>query len=99
MGGISILPSSLASAASGHSGPTRYPQCIEGESACPPEDCGGIPGYEDLLEAISDPDHEEHESILEWVGGKFDSEAFDPKKVHFDNPKTRWEIAFGGETI
>ncbi len=78
---------------------TRYPQCTEGERACPPEDCGGVHGYVDFLEAIGNSDHEEHESMLEWVGGKFYPEAFDPKKVRFDNPKKRWELAFGGEVI
>ena len=39
---------------------------------CPPEDCGGAPGYENLLEILADPDHEEHEETLEWCGGQFD---------------------------
>jgi hypothetical protein len=43
----------------------KYPLCLEGERACPPEDCGGVWGYGDLLEAIKDPNHEEHESMLE----------------------------------
>jgi pRiA4b ORF-3-like protein len=55
-----------------------YPSCIAGKRACPPEDCGGVWGYGELLAAISDPDHPEHESMLEWVGGEFDPEAFDP---------------------
>lgn len=54
----------------------RYPVCVAGARACPPEDCGGIWGYRDFLEAIKDPKHEEHESMLEWVGGHFDPEAF-----------------------
>jgi hypothetical protein len=45
------------------------------------------------------PTHEEHQSMLEWVGGKFDPEVFDPRKVKFDNPKRRWDFAFGGEDI
>lgn len=73
----------------------KYPICLAGERACPPEDCGGIPGYENFLEIINDSKHEEHESMLEWVGGKFDSEKFDPVKVRFDNPKKRWEYAIG----
>ena len=54
-----------------------YPLCVAGERACPPEDVGGIPGYEEFLEAIANPDHEEHESMLVWVGGAFDPEGFD----------------------
>lgn len=56
----------------------RYPLCLEGERACPPEDVGGSGGYEEFLETIADPDHEEHEQMLRWVGGKFDPEEFDP---------------------
>jgi hypothetical protein len=55
--------------------------CIAGARACPPEDCGGPMGYYDLLVALSDSEHEDHESMLEWVGGKFDPNAFDPAAV------------------
>jgi hypothetical protein len=54
----------------------RYPLCVKGKRACPPEDCGGIWGYAALLETISDPSHPEHEEMLEWLGGGFDPEAF-----------------------
>jgi hypothetical protein len=74
----------------------RYPRCVGGARRCPPEDCGGVWGYQELLEAIRDPAHEEHESMLQWVGGGFDPEAFDASKVRFDNPDKRWRIAFGG---
>ena len=57
-----------------------YPQCVEGERACPPEDCGGPWGYVDYLAAIADPKHEQHEEMLEWRG-LFDPEAFDAKKA------------------
>jgi len=59
----------------------KYPLCVEGQRACPPEDCGGIWGYGDFLEAIRNPKHEEHENMLEWIGGKFDPEKFDPGKA------------------
>ena len=55
----------------------RYPRCTGGARACPPEDCGGTGGYENFLSAICDPDHEEHEEMLEWIGGEFDPEAFE----------------------
>ncbi|MBI4445577.1 MAG: plasmid pRiA4b ORF-3 family protein [Acidobacteria bacterium] len=74
---------------------SKYPKCIAGERACPPEDCGGIGGYQEFLEAVLNPAHEEHESMLEWVGGSFDSEHFNPKQVRFDSPRRRWKIAFG----
>ena len=54
-----------------------YPLCVAGERACPPEDVGGIHGYQEFLEAIADPDHEEHDRMLVWVGGAFDPEGFD----------------------
>jgi hypothetical protein len=55
----------------------RYPVCVKGKRACPPEDVGGVWGYENFLEAIRDPDHEEHDMYLEWIGDEFDPEAFD----------------------
>lgn len=73
-----------------------YPRCVDGKRACPPEDCGGIWGYQALLEAISDPAHEEHRDMLEWLGGKFDAERFDSATVKFDDPKERWKRAFDG---
>jgi DNA invertase Pin-like site-specific DNA recombinase len=54
----------------------RYPVCLTGKRACPPEDCGGVWGYAEFLEAIQQPDHPEHESMLEWVGSAFDPDAF-----------------------
>lgn len=60
----------------------KYPRCIQGKGACPPEDVGGVWGYESFLEAIQNPNHEEHDSYLEWVGGKFDPEAFDLEETN-----------------
>lgn len=73
---------------------TSYPRCVAGERRCPPEDCGGVDGYRHLLAALRDPEHEEHETLLEWVGGAFDPNAFDPAAVTFDSPKRRWTRAF-----
>jgi hypothetical protein len=63
-------------------GGIHYPICVKGKRACPPEDVGGVRGYENFLEAISDPRHDEHEEYLMWVGGEFDPEAFDLEKVN-----------------
>jgi hypothetical protein len=59
----------------------KYPLCLEGERACPPEGVGGVWGYADFLEAIQNPGHKEHEGMLEWVGGSFDAEEFDPEQA------------------
>jgi hypothetical protein len=56
---------------------TRYPCCIAGRRACPPEDVGGPWGYQDFLAAVEDPGHDEHEHWVEWVGGGFDPAEFD----------------------
>ena len=74
---------------------TNYPLCVKGKRACPPEDCGGVWGYEELLETIKDPKHEEHKEMLEWIGKEFNPEHFDVKEVRFDDPGKRRKIAFG----
>ncbi|WP_291179325.1 plasmid pRiA4b ORF-3 family protein [Gimesia sp.] len=58
----------------------KYPLCLEGEQACPPEDIGGIWGYAFYLEALADPQHESHQEYMEW-GGSFDPDEFDPKRA------------------
>ena len=58
----------------------RYPLCVDGARACPPEDVGGISGYEEYLAVLADPEHEEHESFRRWRG-PFDSEKFDVDKA------------------
>lgn len=59
---------------------SRYPVCVEGARACPPEDVGGTPGYGEYLEAMADPEHERHEEFMGWRA-PFDPEAFDPAKA------------------
>jgi hypothetical protein len=60
----------------------KYPRCVKGSRACPPEDCGGAWGYGDFLEAIQNPKRSQHEERLEWFGGEFDPEAFDLEAVN-----------------
>lgn len=66
-----------------------YPRCLAGKRACPPEDCGGGWGYEKLLEIIKNPRRKDYKEMMEWLGGPFDPEAFDPVEVVFTNPKER----------
>ena len=55
---------------------TTYPVCTDGKLACPPEDCGGIPGFYDLLDALSDPNLERHQELSDWIGDDFDPLSF-----------------------
>ncbi len=64
--------------------------CLDGASACPPEDCGGIGGYADLLKILRDPKHEEHESMKEWLGRPLDPKAFDAAKINTYLQKLKW---------
>jgi len=60
----------------------RQAICMDGKNACPPDDCGGVPGYYNLLEAIKDPKHKEHKDLLEWLGGSYEPRHFDTEKVN-----------------
>lgn len=60
----------------------KYPVCLDGAMACPPEDCGGLGGYGYFLEAIRNPKNKEHKQMLGWIGGEFDPEAFDIKNIN-----------------
>jgi len=60
----------------------QYPVCITGKRACPPEDCGGVWGYANLLEVLQDPKHPEYDDMREWIGGSFDPEAFAVETVN-----------------
>jgi len=77
----------------------QYPVCVKGKRACPPEDCGGIWGYEELVEIITDPEHEEYDEMIEWVGEGFEAEAFDAKSVEFEDPRERWDFAFREDSL
>jgi hypothetical protein len=60
-----------------------YPCCSGGRRAAPPDDCGGIWGYEELVEVLADPRHPEHAERLEWLG-LYDATQFDPAGFHVD---------------
>ncbi|MBN1165817.1 MAG: plasmid pRiA4b ORF-3 family protein [Methanospirillaceae archaeon] len=64
-----------------------YPRCIKGKRRCPPEDVGGIDGYEELLSVMADPDHEMYEEMMSWCNGPYDPEEFDCSQVRFRNPE------------
>ncbi len=55
----------------------KYPQCLAGKRACPPEDSGGVWAYADLLKVLRNPAHPEYKDMRRWAGRKFDSEVFD----------------------
>lgn len=59
-----------------------YPVCVDGERLAPPEDCGGVPGFYNLLAAIGDPEHPQHGEMLDWMGEDFDPEAFSVDAVN-----------------
>ncbi len=60
----------------------RYPLVTGGKRACPPEDCGGVFGYMDLLQTLADPGQPDHLEKMEWFDEDFDSEAFDLEKIN-----------------
>lgn len=62
----------------------NYPICIGGENACPPEDCGGIGGYEELKQVIQDAKHPRHKELMQWLGGYFTPESFDANRINRD---------------
>jgi hypothetical protein len=72
----------------------RCPRCVDGAAAGPPEDCGGLGGFEEFLRAIRNPKHPNHKEMRQWFGGPFNPEAFDPSVVTFDDPLRRWQKAF-----
>ena len=61
---------------------SRRAICMDGKNACPPDDCGGISGFYELLETINNPKHEDYQQLLEWLGGAFDPKHFDIQKVN-----------------
>ena len=60
----------------------QLPYCTAGSRGCPPEDVGGVWGYETFLEAYKDKKHPRHEEMTEWAGDYFHPESFDPDEVN-----------------
>jgi hypothetical protein len=73
----------------------KTPICFGGERRCPPEDVGGVPGYEEFLEVIFDPSHEGHEQLVGWAGGPFQAEEYDVKAVNKILSRMRLPIRHG----
>lgn len=71
-----------------------YPRCIAGEKACPPEDCGGVWGYERFKKAIQFHNAKDHDEQLAWAGGWFDPDWFDLSLIQFGDPDARWRICY-----
>lgn len=72
------------------------PKLIDGKGACPPEDCGGVWGYEDLKEALSDKDHPEHRDMKEWFYGDADDETiWDPNEFDLEGMQQDFNDYFG----
>jgi len=63
-------------------GKIKFPVCLKGKMNCPPEDCGGIWGFKNMLQILQEPKHEEYDSYLEWLGGDYDPEEFDIEFVN-----------------
>ena len=61
---------------------SAYPICTAGKRNGPPEDCGGVWGYKNLVEILSDPNQEDPNEMREWAGENFDPEAFSVGEVN-----------------
>ena len=70
---------------------TSYPRCVAGKRACPPEDCGGPWGYQELLDILADPSHPERAERLEWIGG----EELHPEEFSIDEANRKLAARFG----
>lgn len=64
--------------------------CLDGTRACPPEDCGGVGGYDNLLKTLKNRKHPEHKNMKEWLGRAFDPAAFDVAKTNLWLRKLKW---------
>ena len=60
----------------------QIPSCIGGKGGCPPEDCGGIWGYEHIKEILSNPKHKQYKETMGWLGSEFNPDFFDMKETN-----------------
>lgn len=74
----------------------NYPRCLAGENATPPEDCGGVYGFEELKQVLNKPRSTRFRGMKEWLSGRqdksywpYDPYGFDPSDVQFTNAKLR----------
>jgi hypothetical protein len=58
------------------------PECLDGKMACPPEDVGGIGGFQHFLEVLKNPEDEQYEHFNEWSGGEYDASYFNIEEVN-----------------
>lgn len=58
------------------------PVCLDGARSCPPEDCGGVPGYISLLEVMKNPGTPDYEEMVDWLGDDFNPELFDLEETN-----------------
>ena len=68
----------------GKAKPKRIALCVDGANAAPPEDCGGLPGFENLKEALADPKHPDFDAMVEWYGDEFDAAEFSLAAINDD---------------
>jgi len=77
----------------------NYPRCIKGKRNSPPDDCGGIWAYSDMLEVLENPQDADYEQTKEWIesmkDGPFDPAQFDPESVVFQDPDEIFKRCFG----
>lgn len=69
-----------------------YPRCLAGRRRCPPEECGGVSSFADMLEIIADPSHQEYDEWWAWLGDSYDPAGFSAGEVKFTDPKERLKM-------
>jgi prepilin-type processing-associated H-X9-DG protein len=73
---------------------SKLPRCIDGKRACPPEDCGGPPGYDDLINIFSGPKNDSYKEMVDWLGRVYEPEKFNVFEIKFEDPQERFRKAF-----